>query len=256
MNFVVRPAVTPGTVAVTAVALSLFAVPASGQSVAIGADIASRYVWRGTDFGESLSVQPALTFSVGGFEAGAWASYAVSPGGADANENDLWFAYTREVSSAGTISVGMTDYYFPAPDAPDGFFDADAHTFEPYFAYSGPERFPVELFGGFAFSPHVHESDFDGGGHRDSDEGREVSLYVEAGFPFAVGSTEIGVHAGGVAGESDFYGTSGSALVNLGITATRTLRVTDSFSPPVSVAYILNPDDERAFLVFAVSLSP
>lgn len=256
MNFIVRPAVLPGALVATAGALALFAAPASSQSVAIGADIVSRYVWRGTDFGESLSVQPALTFSAGSFEAGAWASYAASPGAAAVNENDLWFAYTREVSSAGTISVGMTDYYFPAPDASHGFVDMDAHTFEPYFAYSGPERFPVELFGGFAFSPHADESNLDGGEHHHSDKGREASLYVEASFPFAVGNTEIGVHAGGVAGESDFYGTRGGALVNLGITATRRLRVTDSFSPPVSVAYILNPDDERAFLVFAMSLSP
>ncbi len=35
------------------------------QEVQLGADVVSRYIWRGTDFGESMSVQPGLHLSVG-----------------------------------------------------------------------------------------------------------------------------------------------------------------------------------------------
>ncbi len=237
--------------------LGILVAPASAQ-VSIGADIVSRYVWRGTDFGESMSIQPALTFAKGGFEAGAWASYAVSPEAAGANESDLWFAYTIETSS-GTISAGMVDYYFPAPDAAE-FFTTDAHTFEPYVNYTGPEAFPVKLFAGVAYAPgggddddHDHKDDHD---HDDHAKDREASLYLEGSIPFSVGDTELNIHAGAVPGSSDFYGTNGNAVVNVGITATQPINVTDSFMLPVSVAYILNPYTERSFLVFGVSLSP
>ena len=46
--------------------------PAQAQSVDLGADIMSRYVWRGTDFGNTAAIQPSLSFSSGGFTVGAW----------------------------------------------------------------------------------------------------------------------------------------------------------------------------------------
>ncbi len=211
--------------------------PASAQSVSIGADVVSRYVWRGADFGESLSLQPALTFGVGGLEFGAWGSYSVSASGADANENDLWATYTFALSNGASLSLGVTDYYFPGPGA-DGFSYTDAHTLEFALSVSGPETFPVSVFGGML---------------NDDDN----SLYLEASLPVAAGDdAEIGLVAGMVAGESGFYGTEGAAVVNLGVSASRALEITDSFAIPLSVSYILNPDQDRAYLVFGMSLAP
>lgn len=90
-------------------ALALLFVPAQvllAQSFSLGADVVSRYVWRGTDFGESISIQPALTYTHGGFSIGSWASYAADPSSAGVNEHDLWLSF-----AAGPISVGVTDYY-------------------------------------------------------------------------------------------------------------------------------------------------
>ncbi len=212
---------------------------ASGQSVSLGADVVSRYVWRGADFGESLSLQPALTFGLGGLEVGAWGSYSISASGADANENDLWATYTIEASSGVSFSFGVTDYYFPAPGA-DGFSYTDAHTLELSVAVTGPESFPVSIYGGMM-------------ARNDPDN----SVYLEASLPVAAGGdVEVGLVAGIVAGASGFYGTDGAAVVNLGISASKALEITDSFAPPVSVSYILNPDQDRAYLVFGMSLSP
>lgn len=222
-------------------ASALGAAPVQGQSFGIGADIVSRYVWRGIDFGESMSVQPTLSFSHGGFEIGAWGSWSVSADGAASNENDLWVAY-----SFGPVTIGVTDYYFPAPD-PDwpngyGFMNRRAHTFEPYISYSGK----VDLVAGLALSPDTE----------DKDASREQSLYIEAGVPFEVEGFEVRVHAGLVGGKSDFYGTEGGALVNVGIDVAKPIEITESFSLPVNVAWIVNPDAERSFLVFGLSLSP
>ena len=59
----------------------------ANAQVDLGADLVSRYVWRGTDFGNSASVQPYLSVGFAGVEAGAWASYPITAAGA--NENDL-----------------------------------------------------------------------------------------------------------------------------------------------------------------------
>ena len=128
-----------------AMAPSLF-----GQSFSLGTDIVSRYIWRGTDFGESASFQPTLAFSAGGLEIGTWASYSISANGAGANEHDLWIGYTVDTGSAGAFSFGVTDYYFPSPDGSDFFdFSGDgegSHWIEPYASYSGPASFPITLW--------------------------------------------------------------------------------------------------------------
>ena len=220
--------------------LFLFAAPVAAQSFTLGADLVSRYVWRGYDFGESVSVQPALAFSQAGFEIGSWASYSLSADGAGANEHDLWLGYTVETATAGSFSLGVTDYYFPAPEGL-GFFTFDgggegAHWIEPYASYTGPAAFPVTLYGA-AFV------------HNDPDH----SVYLEASLPLQVDGVALGLTAGAVTAESAFYGTDGFALVNLGLAASKDIPLTDRFALPVSVAYVLNPDAERSYLIFGLS---
>ena len=102
--------------------------PLYGQ-LDIGSDVVSRYIWRGTDYGNSASIQPYISYTIGGFEAGAWSSWAItSPG---PNENDLYLSWSGDL-----VGVTLTDYYFPvAAGAPGSdFFDYDAengsHTLE------------------------------------------------------------------------------------------------------------------------------
>lgn len=244
LNTTVRRNGTIWAAALTAAAV--LAGPVSAQSASIGADIVSRYVWRGLDFGESMSVQPGLTIALGGLEFGAWGSYSISASGAGSNENDLWATYTYETASGASFAVGFTDYYFPAPGA-DKYRDKDAHTQEFSVAVSGTEAFPVSLYAGMLLD--------------ETEDGEaERPVYFEASVPFTVGDVELGIHAGAVSRESGFYATEGFALVNLGITGSAELPITDSFAPPVSVSYIVNPSDSesgnRGFLVFALSLSP
>ena len=242
----------PRTTLTIALMLSI-AGPVRGQTASIGADVVSRYVWRGADFGESMSVQPALTLGFGGLEVGAWGSYSISASGAGANENDIWATYTVAASNGASFSFGFTDYYFPGPGN-DGFFVTDAHILELSAAFTGPESFPISLFAG-----------------RMSRNDPDNSLYLEASVPVAAfEDVDMSLTAGMVAGASEFYGTEGTAFVNLGVSASKDLVITDDFSVPVSVAYIVNatrlhddhmdhdhgPDPDRAFLVFGFSLSP
>lgn len=225
--------------------------PASAQEFSLGADIVSRYVWRGVDFGESASVQPSLSLSHKGLEVGTWASYAANPGSADANEHDLWIGY-----SAGAFSVGITDYYFPNATHDDhdhdhdeheeeetiGFFDFSgdgegAHWIEPYVSFGGTDSFPVTLYAAYM-------------AHNDVDN----SIYLNASMPFAVGGVDMSFGIGASAGESAFYGTDGFSIIDMTLGASKSIPVTDKFELPVSVSYILNPTHEKSYLVFGVSL--
>ena len=228
---------------------ALCATDAEAQRFNVGADIVSRYVWRGTDFGESVSIQPTLSFSAGGFEAGTWASYAASPQSAAFNEHDLWIGYVLETARSGSFSIGVFDYYFPAPpgdglprDPDTEFFNFDgdgrgAHWIEPYVGYAGPEAFPVTFMAAIM-------------AHNDPDN----SVYLEAGYPFRIDGTELGLTLGMVPMASSFYGTSGVSVINMELSAARTIPITDTFGIPVSVGYVLNPLTERSFLVFGISL--
>ena len=181
----------------------------------------------------------------------------MSASGAGANENDIWATYTVAASSGASFSFGFTDYYFPGPGA-DGFFVTDGHLLELSASFTGPESFPVSLYAG-----------------RMSRNDPDNSLYLEASVPVSgFEGVDLGLTAGMVAGASEFYATSGTAFVNLGISASTDWEISDSFSLPLSVSYILNPnrpgddghidehmneeedDTDRAFLVFAVSLFP
>ena len=209
----------------------------------LGADVVSRYVWRGTDFGESMSFQPSLAFSAGGFEIGTWASYSVSADGASGNEHDLYAAYSFDLGNESSLSLGVTDYYFPAPDGTNwSNFDGDgdgAHWIELMGSFSGPSSFPLTLSGLLMV-------------HNDPDG----SLYLEASYPVSAPGVDLGITLGMAANKSDFYSVDSFSLINLGLSAAKDLPITDSFALPLSVSYILNPTHERSYLVFGISLFP
>ncbi len=214
---------------------------ASAQVIALGSDFVSRYVWRGTDFGESASIQPSAVVEHGRFAATAWASYSLQPDGAGANELDLTVALELYRGHAGTVTIGGTDYYFPAPGASPLFdFSGDgdgSHFVEPFVRLDGPPAFPISLHGSFF-------------AYNDPDR----SAYVEAATSFIAASAEIGFVAGTVLSASDFYETSGFALVNVGITAEKAIAVSDAFALPIRVALTANPYQERLFLVVGISI--
>lgn len=216
------------------VALLVLPLTTVAQSFSIGSDLVSRYVWRGTDFGESLSIQPTLEFASGDLAVGTWASYSIAADGSGANEHDIYVSYT-----AGPFSFGVTDYYFPGPGG-TGFFEFDdggdgAHWIEPFVSFAPTESFSLWA-SVFAYN--------------DPDN----SIYLEGSYAFDVQDVSLGLTAGIVPGESAFYGTTDFALVNLGLSASKGVAITEQFSLPISVSYIINPDAERTFLVFGISL--
>jgi hypothetical protein len=207
--------------------------------IEFGADLYSRYIWRGVDYGNSPSFQPALSFTAGGFTVGTWGAYSFAGEGNVFSEHDIFAQYSFE-TGAGTFGVIFTDYYYPSAGLEFFNYEGEgtgAHVLEAGLSYTGPGSFPIAISGFYNI-------------HNDPDK----STYVQIGYPFQIESVELAFFAGASGGESAWYGTTKAALINVGFSASKEIKITDSFSLPVNAAYILNPDLEQSYLIFGINL--
>lgn len=219
-------------------ALALAAVPADA-GVGFGADVVNRYVWRGTDFGNAVSVQPGMSISHGNIEIGAWSSWAITDGGA--NENDLYASF-----SSGPIGITLTDYYFPGLTEDDSFFsynnyskeelEKDEEKSNPHIleisASLALDGMPLSALVAYNFFGDTDNS-FWVEATYDLGEMEETAVSVTAGFGNGVYTHEDG---------EDSEDTT--ALVSVGLNMSKG----DYFA-----SYILNPNRESSFLVFGRS---
>jgi len=203
-------------------------------------DFVSGYVWRGQDLG-SVALQP--TFGVGykGLSLTAWGSYGLVDKD-DAKEMDLTLSYT-----VGGLTIGVTDYWFSEGLDPDArYFKYDAHGTNHLFeATVGYDFGPVAL---------AWYTNFAGNDGTNKDGKRAYSSYVEATVPFRLATVDWTATAGAVPYATTSYGTTGFAVTNLSLQATKKIRVTDSFSIPVFAQLTGNPCSQKAYLVLGFTL--
>lgn len=209
--------------------LSLFVLALSPELMAqltLGTDVMNRYVWRGTDFGNSPSVQPDINFSSGGFEIGAWAAFATN-GNPAGTEVDLYASYTIG-STAGDFQFIITDYTFPE-DPMNQYFSRSSHFVELGFGYSGTDSFPVNFFiGSFVTN--------------DDDN----SIYSRIGYE--IGDLEL--FMGFTPSKSDLYGTTGAALLDVGFSVSKELKISEFFSVNLIGSMIANPNTDNLYFLF------
>ena len=224
----------------------------SKSKLDISADIMSRYIWRGRNLGgASPSIQPNLKYSFGNFAIGAWGAYSLSHA-ITQQETDLYASYTI----ASLVSITATDFFFTHEDSlPNHYFnyneDKTGHVIEVSAKFLGTEEVPISLM----VATNVYGAD-----PKKLDGDNMYSTYIELGYSFKVKENSCNAFLGFTTnkpktekGESGYYG-NGPGVVNLGITAIRNIRITDSFSLPLSASLITNPQAENIFLVFGISL--
>jgi len=206
-----------------------------GQAaVSGGADFVSRYLWRGFDFGNTFSVQPSLALTAGGFEVGFWGSYPFTNTAEGNEEMDLYLGY-----AVGDFSVLVTDYYFPVGGGKYGNYkDPGSHTLEVGLSYGGSDTFPISV----AAYMNVYNDE-------------DNTVYFELGYSTEISAVAMDFFVGGtLGGDNAYYGTTEFNLINIGVTASKDIKITDDFSLPIFSSYVLNPNLEIASLIFGVSL--
>jgi hypothetical protein len=209
----------------------------------ISGDVVSSYIWRGQDLG-SAAVQPTLGVGYKGLSLSAWGSYGLV-NTADTKEFDLTLAYTT-----GGFNIGVTDYWFDR-----GGLDPEGRYFK-YDAHGTNHVFEANI--GYDFGPLSLQwfTNFAGNDGTNKDDKRAYSSYVEVAVPFKLATVDWTATAGAVPWATTSYGTSGFAVTNLALKATKEIKVTDTFSIPVFGQVVGNPCSQKAYLVFGFTLQP
>mgnify|MGYP001190131534 CR=1 FL=1 len=217
--------------------------------ISITCDLMSRYVWRGTDFGGSPSIQPGVEYGKNGIAIGAWAAYTInSPG---EQEVDLYASYTFK----DLLTFTVTDYYFPDELDDYNYFNYNnnttGHILEVSLSFNGTQKLPVSLL----LACNVWGDDavrLNGDG---SEGALQYSTYAEASYAFKYLDVFAGVNLTGAdtsIGESGFYGDN-PGVVNLGLSTTKEIQISEKYSLPLSISLITNPQAEKIYLVAGIS---
>jgi len=243
------------------ISISLFS--QSSSPVQLGADLMSRYIWRGVDLGgNSPSIQPWIEYnliskdSANTFTAGAWSAYTFSE--TSNQEVDLYLSYTHKM-----ISFTLTDYFFPGyykTKERNRYFnydkDSTCHIFEGSINFLGTDKIPFTFL--FAMSFYGNDA------HRINKDGSTGNIfmtkYIEVGYKKNIKGVDFNAFLGAAIdkpnkdrGEVGFYGNKTSGVINLGIKALKSIQISDKYSIPVQASLITNPEAESIFLVFGIS---
>ncbi len=218
------------------------------KSLNVSCDIVSSYVWRGGLVDLNPNIQPTLSFNKGGFEVGAWGSTNFI---GNYKEVDLYLQYTFK-----GFTAGVYDYYWPADWPEKNYFnyksDNTSHIYEGFINYNGPENFPISVLVSTWFYGDDKYSDIEYPDDSTKWGDQRYSTYFELLYPFTIGENNLDLFAGATPMEN-VYGT-GPGIVNLGITGSRNIKITDAFELPVKAQLIVNPQSEQIFMVFGITL--
>ena len=185
-----------------------------------GADLVSSYVWRGSNAG-AFSIQPTIKYVNGGFSIGAWGSGDLTTGAPQ--EADLFALYAFKSG----ISLGVTDYHYNSSK----LFADKVHAIEANLGYAIGK---FSLSGNYIFNT--------ASGSIGDDK------YFEAGYQFSSVKLFVGAGDGWYTNDASFQ------VCNIGISTTKVLKISDSFSIPLTGSVIVNPNKEQIFYVIGISL--
>ena len=182
-----------------------------------GMDLYSSYVWRGTKFGTGAALQPWVEFASGGLSFGSWGS--VNTGADEAMEMDLYIGYSFDFG----LSLTFTDYYFGG-----NWMDFETvHCLEPSIGF---ETGSFSVLGAYMFGDETED------------------VYVELGYSFDLFDVALGAGNGAYTTSGDF------GICNFTVSKEKEIKISDSFSLPLSGAVTLNPYNEAFYVYVGISL--
>ena len=194
------------------------------QGVSTGLDLVSTYVWRGTKL-SGPSIQPFLQYNKNGFTIGSWGS-----AGFDGFlEMDLFARYAFNFG----LTAGLTDYYFPGTS----YFD--------YSKETGSHGYEINL----GYATHGFSA---GANYMLNEAGGALTAGGDKYFELGYAWKNFSIFAG--AGDGWHTPTGEFGVVNLGLSATKELPVSDTFRVPVKLSAILNPTTKQYYLTAGITL--
>jgi hypothetical protein len=225
-------------------------VDSCNSKIKISATMMSRYIWRGLPLGGAYpSIQPTLEYSNGKFAIGAWGAFSTS--GLQNQEVDLYASYTF---AKDFLTLTLTDYYFPSDTANYNYFVYDnkttKHVFEAMLKFNGTEKLPLTVF---------VATNFYGADAKKLNGDNVLSTYIELGYTLKMKETTIITFLGSAINApgdnlNGFYGNLKTGIINLGVSASKEIKITDKFALPVTSSLIFNPYAQKIYFTFGFTL--
>lgn len=214
---------------------SLFGQQDTGSSVTVSAsaDVFSKYIWRGQDYGHTPSLQPGLSASWHDFVIGAWGAYRLSGDGDD----ELDFYLTKTV---GPVSLSIWDYWSYSKSNPSKYFnynpETTSHLLEGQILLSGGEKLPFNILGSWLF----YGAD------------PSKSIYVELQYVQPINNSQLTFFAGYQV-KGNYY-APGRGFVNMGVTLVQPMASARKYSMDLLLSLIANPENKSVFFTVGLSL--
>lgn len=208
--------------------------------IKVTAELVSHYVWRGSmaTGSPTPNFQPTLAFSKGNFEIGVWGSTDFV---GSYKEVDPYVSLT-----SGHLKFTLTDYDWNFPKAK--YFDYSSnktgHMLEGTIGYTGPESFPISVTWNTMFYGYDKK-----GSSAGADSAKQAySTYIELGYTkgpaaFFLGFTPWASYYNNY-GYTTFDASASKksfSIVNIGVTLSKLVKITDAFSLPLRATLVVNP---------------
>jgi uncharacterized protein (TIGR02001 family) len=203
--------------------------------ISLNMDLVSSYVFRGSKVGSGPNLQPSMKFSKWGLTLGAWGSTSFQDFG-DVAETDLYASYAFNFG----LSVGLTDYYYFGYPAFQYTTDSASHALEVNLGYT---------LKSFSFSANIVVNDASKGGPANKPGGGD--MYYEVAYAFKNFGVFVGAGNGWNTADTD-TGEDVFGLCNIGMKATKAIKITEKYSIAVNGLLSVNPDKKE--LNFVVGL--
>ncbi len=221
-----------------------FATLKAQDTIKVTSDLVSSYVWRGVYSSYDPNFQPTLAYDHGNFELGVWGSTNFS---GTYKEADLYVSYT-----ISALKITLTDYDWNFKSRYFNYTDTTTdHIFELGLAYALPASFPLSI--GVNTMLYGADKKYSTTLGAQDPKKQAYSTYIEFDYPIKNANLFLGITPmDGFYGDS-YGGHDGFSICNLGISATRNMKITSDYSLPLKATLGFNPQKEDAYFVFGIT---
>lgn len=200
--------------------------------------IFSRHLWRGSQFGDALTIEPSLTFSKGDYSFNFWAAKTINDSYA---EVDLIFSRTFS-----NLTVTFFDYYNPVRGETNRYFSVEKgknrHSGELTINYGANPKLPLNvMLGSFFYGDNNPKTDKP-----------FFSTYVEFSYPVSLKTFEIEPVLGLTTHKGYYAGQF--ALLNTGFVCRKDFSLKGNWLIPTLFTGIYNPNLNEFYFNIAVGI--
>lgn len=207
----------------------------------IAFELATKYMWRGLEYGTAPTAFSSINYGRGGFSASILGAYSLN---GSHSEVDVSLGYTYK-----NLSVGIADYYYPSDvGSKDSYRKYASHSTKHYVELYGTYNFcklPIWITG----STYIFGADKGAGGHQ------AYSTYGEIGYQHQFHNDDVLSLCCGATFNRSFYTEYSKrfSIVNVSLKYMSSIKF-GKFALPVSASYIYNPYKDKSFVTFSFYL--